>query len=281
MRRWIVIVVTVAIAGPGRAQPAGDARDPGADVRRVFAAKCTGCHGSDVPKPKGRFGYVLDLPRVAGNPEMVIPGRPEESELWALVQHGDMPPPDSPRGPLSAAEKDTIRTWIAAGAPDVRTVGPDPEQLTTAPVELAPADRWVRFLGKFHLLLLHFPIALLIAAGIGEGLAVCRGSRVPSPVVLFCVMIAALAAVPTVALGWLHAEGGNGIGARQILSIHRWLGTATGLWVLVTAACVWRDARRGVRSWGVRAALAVGIVLVVGTAHAGGLLAHGRDFFEW
>ena len=32
-----------------------------------------GCHGPDLAKPKGRFGYVLDLRRIASNPEMVIP----------------------------------------------------------------------------------------------------------------------------------------------------------------------------------------------------------------
>jgi hypothetical protein len=34
-------------------------------VRNIFAAKCVECHGSDLPRPKGRFGYVLDLERLA------------------------------------------------------------------------------------------------------------------------------------------------------------------------------------------------------------------------
>jgi mono/diheme cytochrome c family protein len=88
------------------------------EARGVFKAKCAGCHGPDLPRPKGRFGYVLDLRRVAANPEIVIPGRPAESELWALVEHDEMPPPDSPHGPLSPAQKEAIRAWIAAGAPE-------------------------------------------------------------------------------------------------------------------------------------------------------------------
>src|SRR6478752_3637079 len=82
---------------PTASASSGD--DLGAEARAVFAAKCAGCHGPDLPKPKGRFGYVLDLRRVAGNPELVIPGRPDESELWRLVRHADMPPADSPSGP--------------------------------------------------------------------------------------------------------------------------------------------------------------------------------------
>src|SRR5438309_2223549 len=82
-RSWpcaIVIVLLLAGLRPGaiRAQPAPAARDIGAEVRRVFAAKCAGCHGPDLPKPKCRFGYVLDLRRMRENPEIVIPSRPDE-----------------------------------------------------------------------------------------------------------------------------------------------------------------------------------------------------------
>jgi mono/diheme cytochrome c family protein len=88
------------------------------EARGVFKAKCAGCHGPDLRKPKGQFGYVLDLQRLAADPEKVIPGRPAESELWALVEHDEMPPPDSSHGPLTAAQKEAIRGWIAAGAPE-------------------------------------------------------------------------------------------------------------------------------------------------------------------
>ena len=58
--------------------------------------------------------------------------------------------------------------------------------------------------------------------------------------------------------------------------------TAAGAWVIGTALCARRDARRGVRSGGVRVALVViGVPLVAITAHAGGLMTHGRDFLDW
>jgi mono/diheme cytochrome c family protein len=86
-------------------------------ARAVFAAKCTECHGADLAQPEGRFGYVLDLPRVAANPEMVITFSPDESELWELVRRDEMPPAGASAGPLSPREKETIRSWILAGAP--------------------------------------------------------------------------------------------------------------------------------------------------------------------
>jgi mono/diheme cytochrome c family protein len=124
MKTWWLALIpfVVAFAGVGfwarGAHSTPRVPDLAVDVRGVFAAKCAGCHGADLPKPQGRFGYVLDLRRLAASPEIVIPGRPAESELWQLVEHDEMPPPDSPHGPLTAAEKETVRAWIAAGAPE-------------------------------------------------------------------------------------------------------------------------------------------------------------------
>ena len=91
-------------------------RNLAAKVQEVFAARCTPCHGPDLQKPRGRFGYVLDLRRMAANPELVIPCRPDQSELWELVSRNEMPPEDSPGGELTAPEKQLIHDWIAAGA---------------------------------------------------------------------------------------------------------------------------------------------------------------------
>lgn len=95
--------------------------DLGAEVTSIFRAKCSSCHGSNLDHPEGRFGYVLDLPRIRNDPEFVIPGSPSESELWIVVQRGEMPPADSLTGPLSELEQIAIRDWIAAGAPDAQT----------------------------------------------------------------------------------------------------------------------------------------------------------------
>src|SRR5947209_3599788 len=132
MSRTKLTVFWVLVASG--AAPAGD---PAADVRAVFSAKCAGCHGPTLAKPKGRFGYVLDLARVAGNPEIVVPGAPGESELWELVRRGEMPPDDSPTGPLTADQKDTIRAWIAAGAP---AGGAPPADAADAPPTVADAS---------------------------------------------------------------------------------------------------------------------------------------------
>src|SRR5262249_21983212 len=124
------------------------------------------------------------------------------------------------------------------------------------------------WMGRFHLLVLHFPIALVLAAAVAEFGSVVRRSRVPLPAIRFCLLLATTSVVTTVALGWLHALAGNGAGMPRILAVHRWLGTAAGVGVTVaTALCEW-DARRGVRSLPGRVLLFVAALLVGLTGHA-------------
>lgn len=273
--------------GMVNAQSTPPSKDIAVEVRGIFAVKCAGCHGSDLPKPKGRFGYILDLRRIAANPEMVIPLHPEQSELWELVQRDEMPPSDSPHGPLTPEQKEVIRLWIAAGAPDVPSAALDsstsvkPEPMSSLPMEMISFDRIIRWLGKFHLLLLHFPIALIVVAGIGEGWSMWQRNSIPSEAVRFCLWLGAIAAIPTAVLGWLFAADGNGAGSPQLLTAHRWLGTATAVWLVITAVYTERDAWRGRRSLRARLMLMFAVVIIALTAHLGGLLDRGEDFFAY
>jgi uncharacterized membrane protein/mono/diheme cytochrome c family protein len=289
---WLTIALFLGLfagfrPGAASAQSNSPGSATGDEVRGIFAIKCAGCHGPDLTKPKGRFGYVLDLRRIAENPEMVIPQRPDESELWVLIQRDEMPPSDSPHGSLTQQQKEVIRAWIAAGAPDASqfefhsppSAGSEPMPLASSTLD--QVDRTVRWLGKFHLLLLHFPIALVLAAGFAELLSLRRRNSVPSETVRFCLWLGALAAIPTAALGWLHASSGNGSSSPELLAIHRLLGTATAVWLVFTAVCVEVDNRRGVRSPRVRSLLLCAVFITALVAHLGGLLANGENFFTY
>ena len=286
MTRLMLCVFYVLSAGlcfgPGVVFAMDLPHDLASGVRAIFKVRCAGCHGADLAKPRGRFGYVLDLGRVASNPEMVVPSFPNESELWELVRRGEMPPDDSPTGPLSREEKELIQAWIAAGAPaDTR---PPAEQDASQADPLAPAPSIeksvLRLLGPFHLVVVHFPIALLIAAAVAEFGGAPHGSRIPSAVVRFCVLFGAASAVIAAALGWIHAGNGHGAGAPSILRMHRWIGTAVAAWAIATAFLVERDERRGVRSLWFRAWLFFGAILVTVEGHFGGMLVHGDDFLS-
>lgn len=91
------------------------------DVRPIFSDTCFKCHGPDAKARKAKLR--LDTKSgVFGNeaPEgLIVPGKPEESELFrriATADHDDLMPPPKTGLKLSTQQVDTIRSWIARGA---------------------------------------------------------------------------------------------------------------------------------------------------------------------
>ena len=89
------------------------------DVRPILTDKCFACHGPDALQVAG--GLRLDSHEGAvQDAAAIVPGSPEESEVIRriLAQDDDqvMPPPQTHK-PLSPADKETLRRWIAQGAP--------------------------------------------------------------------------------------------------------------------------------------------------------------------
>src|ERR1700728_3651996 len=104
-------------------------------VREIFEAKCLDCHGPELPRPKGKFGYVLDLKRVAENPDYIEKGHPEKSELFKMVFNDEMPGEDANVPPLTKEEKDIVKQWIEAGAPDAPQLAGEHPAAPTASAE--------------------------------------------------------------------------------------------------------------------------------------------------
>ena len=91
------------------------------DVRPILSSNCFHCHGPDEKKREG--GLRLDLQEAAfkgGKSGLAFePGKPDDSDLLLRVQSHDkddvMPPPKSGK-PLTPAQVETLRRWIAEGA---------------------------------------------------------------------------------------------------------------------------------------------------------------------
>jgi uncharacterized membrane protein len=237
-----------------------------------------------VQKPKGEFGYVLDLQRLAADAKKVVPSKPEESLLWQLVRDQEMPAEGAKAGPLTKEQKEIIRAWIEAGAPST-PIEPSAHSPVNKPTDSpsAPAAKrhFLGWLGNFHVVVVHFPIALLLAAAAGELWFAWRRVRQPSPAVRFCILLGAGSAIVTAVLGWLHAASGYGASSPSVLAWHRWLGTAIGVGSVILAVFSEIDSRRGVRSWWFRLLLLLVALLVAAAGYFGGLLVHGEDYFDW
>ncbi|OWK43813.1 PSD1 and planctomycete cytochrome C domain-containing protein [Fimbriiglobus ruber] len=91
------------------------------DVRPILSDACFSCHGFDAKARKAKLR--LDVPEGAFADRKGVapirPGDPKGSEVWARITSTDadlvMPPPHANKT-LSAAQKETLRTWIAQGA---------------------------------------------------------------------------------------------------------------------------------------------------------------------
>lgn len=107
-----LVWLCATISAPSPAS-AADHVDFERDVRPIFSSRCLKCHGSDEPKGE------LDLTsrESALDVSVIAPGKPDASSLLERVTSTDeslrMPPAGDP---LSPAEIDVLRRWIASGA---------------------------------------------------------------------------------------------------------------------------------------------------------------------
>ncbi len=91
------------------------------DVRPILADKCFHCHGTDarVRKADLRLDLAAATGELRGTNEVVVPGKPDESELYQRITSTDpevhMPPPTEERQ-LNSKEIEVLRRWIEQGA---------------------------------------------------------------------------------------------------------------------------------------------------------------------
>ena len=136
---------------------------------------------------------------------------------------------------------------------------------------------FVFFVGRFHVLALHLPIGIVIAAVVLDWVARRPRYAALAQASPFLWGVAAISAVFTAALGYMHFAEGGFTGASA--EAHRFWGTLTA----VAALGSWWLAARGRSTAAGTMRLADGIVmlaLVSITGHYGGNLTHGTTFLE-
>jgi uncharacterized membrane protein len=148
----------------------------------------------------------------------------------------------------------------------------------TSPLNGAEGDGFFRFLGRFHPLVLHFPVALLTLAGLIE---LCRFSPRTSQLAGFtgpAVVLAAASACVTVILGLLLAANEGHVGS--LVDRHRVRGIAVAALACIAAATYYSGALLQNKRllMGYRIGLVAAIGMMGLAAHDGGSLVHGPTY---
>jgi len=87
-------------------------------IRPILASHCYPCHGPDANTRKANLR--LDRREDAVAAGAIVPGKPDQSELWRRITASDpaerMPPTGAKKPPLSPEQLERFRQWIAEGA---------------------------------------------------------------------------------------------------------------------------------------------------------------------
>lgn len=129
------------------------------------------------------------------------------------------------------------------------------------------------FLGRFHPLLVHFPIVLLLVAFIFELMSRSHHFRGLRFSVLPLLILGSFSAVVSALTGYfISGEGGYD---QNALIRHQWAGIATAVISLLATVVKWK---KGNQIGFISALLIIVTMLVVVTGHLGAGLTHGEDF---
>ena len=138
-------------------------------------------------------------------------------------------------------------------------------------------------LAKLHVIFVHFPVALVVLSVLAQACAFLRKKAGVDQVARFSIVVGAFSAVMAVASGWLNADSQEYFGkSAEYLFWHRWLGVALAVVMIFSALVSARAAKQNTKLktllFSFLLFLALGVVSV--TAHLGGLLVHGEDYYQ-
>jgi uncharacterized membrane protein len=135
-------------------------------------------------------------------------------------------------------------------------------------------------IGRLHPLLIHFPIALVLAAGAAEVAASITDDVRWRTVAIGNLRAGAVMAVVATIAGWRLALA-PGFDSSLLLEWHRWLGTiAAGVTAVSALGTSGWFSRSALDMWIYRITLFGAGMLVAAAGHLGGLLVWGADFLR-
>lgn len=133
-------------------------------------------------------------------------------------------------------------------------------------------DSILNLIGKFHPLLLHLPIGVLIYAYLHLGYDLLIKKKIKPVDIGFALGVGAISAVMSCISGYLLST--NGEYAGEILDWHKWLGIGTAVGAILLF--LWNQKSKRPKGFFMVFTLFMGLLTVTG--HYGGSLTHGEGF---
>lgn len=137
---------------------------------------------------------------------------------------------------------------------------------------------WIlQLIGRFHPMVVHFPIGLLIVALFLEGLTLKGKRQNLREGIRWMVNLGALFSVLSTLLGFLLATFDDFTG--DLVSLHQTFGIATAILALITAIILNRTIKVGSSTYLLyRSSLLLTVLILSFTGHLGASLTHGDDY---
>jgi uncharacterized membrane protein len=128
----------------------------------------------------------------------------------------------------------------------------------------------MEIVGRFHPLLVHLPIGILVLAIAFEWLSEYQRFQILKPAIHTIISLGAITALFSCITGYLLSQNGEYDGAT--VSWHQWLGISV---TIISFVYVWVRSRSEIAA---KVFSVVVLVLLSITGHLGGSLTHGEDF---
>lgn len=251
------------------------------DIKPIFTAKCAECHCDEYQEGDLNFDDLDTLK------DFIVPNDHIGSELYRVMVTDDedelMPPPYDveEEGKMTTQEIAMIALWIDEGAHyDVPPPPPAPE------TEQLAMRIW-RFLGTFHPVLTHFPVALFMV-GAFFVIFFRRNIALANEASFYCLALGTFGAIVACAFGWSLAfeslafdKNDNIYDPEGRMFWHRWSGISIAAIAFIVWIVAWRqrseDYADGGGSWKLGLILLAGVVSFVG--YQGGELVYGENHY--
>src|SRR5579862_4956138 len=139
-----------------------------------------------------------------------------------------------------------------------------------APPDGAERGDFSQFVGRFHPLVVHFPIALVLLVLVVECVGLFQWGKSIQTSAGFVLALAAVSALAAAFLGWMLGRNGGYEGS--LVTRHMWGGISLAAALVVCCA---------VRAWNTKlygVALFATVCLMAWTSDQGGKLTHGAGF---